>query len=379
MARPRRLPITSRLGAPPFAAVRPRPPPPPTSSARTEPRPRPRPGRGGAGGHGRRPLDSRPARRHRQRPGRRRAGPVPPRPRRQASTFPPLSSGPGGSARRRRAPVRVEGEAYYPAAAMPALRLTVAEAAQSIAIEADPAAFEGQSAALDDAEAMAMTRAGDRRLSELRRLRRSLSRQNEPKRRVRCRCFYRRRRRHDQLHRLGRRRPDASDASGNDLDHRPAKSHDQPPDRRFDFVRRPGGGAGALRRHPICAQFRGPAGLYHHAPARRRAAARRCPRWSTSMSTARSRASSRSRPARSSCATSPSPRAAAGSSSSCATCSAARSSPSRAITPRPSCSAPACTISPTKPASCARRSAGVATNMVSSSHQRPTATDFPTA
>ncbi|HMG46646.1 MAG TPA: fimbria/pilus outer membrane usher protein [Allosphingosinicella sp.] len=54
-------------------------------------------------------------------------------------------------------PVRVEGEAYYLAAAMPALRLTVAEAAQSIAIEADPGAFEGQSAALDETEAVAMT------------------------------------------------------------------------------------------------------------------------------------------------------------------------------------------------------------------------------
>lgn len=55
------------------------------------------------------------------------------------------------------APLRVEGEAYYPAAALPALRLTVAEASQSVAIVADPAAFEGQSAALDATEAMAMT------------------------------------------------------------------------------------------------------------------------------------------------------------------------------------------------------------------------------
>jgi outer membrane usher protein len=55
------------------------------------------------------------------------------------------------------APVRLEGEAYYLAAAMPALRLTVAEAAQSIAFEADPTAFEGQSAALDETEAVAMT------------------------------------------------------------------------------------------------------------------------------------------------------------------------------------------------------------------------------
>jgi outer membrane usher protein len=54
-------------------------------------------------------------------------------------------------------PMRVEGEAYYLAAALPALRLTVEEAAQSIAIVADPAAFEGQSATLDDAEALAMT------------------------------------------------------------------------------------------------------------------------------------------------------------------------------------------------------------------------------
>jgi len=55
------------------------------------------------------------------------------------------------------APMRIEGELYYPAAALPALRLTVAEAAQSVAIEADPAAFEGQSAALDEAETLAMT------------------------------------------------------------------------------------------------------------------------------------------------------------------------------------------------------------------------------
>jgi len=54
-------------------------------------------------------------------------------------------------------PLQVEGEAYYLAAAMPALRLTVAEAAQSIAIEAAPGAFEGQRATLDDSEAMAMT------------------------------------------------------------------------------------------------------------------------------------------------------------------------------------------------------------------------------
>lgn len=54
-------------------------------------------------------------------------------------------------------PLRVEGEAYYPATALPALRLTVAEAAQSVAIVADPAAFEGQSAALDEAETLAMT------------------------------------------------------------------------------------------------------------------------------------------------------------------------------------------------------------------------------
>ena len=54
-------------------------------------------------------------------------------------------------------PLRVEGEAYYPATALPTLRLTVSEAAQSVAIEADPSAFEGQSAALDDAEPMAMT------------------------------------------------------------------------------------------------------------------------------------------------------------------------------------------------------------------------------
>ena len=54
-------------------------------------------------------------------------------------------------------PLRIDGEAYYPAAALPALRLTVAEATQSVAIVADPSAFEQQSAALDGAEAMAMT------------------------------------------------------------------------------------------------------------------------------------------------------------------------------------------------------------------------------
>jgi outer membrane usher protein len=55
------------------------------------------------------------------------------------------------------APVRADGQSYYPASALPALRLTLAEATQSIAIEADPAAFEGQSAALDASGAMAMT------------------------------------------------------------------------------------------------------------------------------------------------------------------------------------------------------------------------------
>ena len=54
-------------------------------------------------------------------------------------------------------PMRVEGEAYYPAEALPALRLTLEEAAQSVAIVADPAAFEGQSAALDEADTLAMT------------------------------------------------------------------------------------------------------------------------------------------------------------------------------------------------------------------------------
>jgi outer membrane usher protein len=53
--------------------------------------------------------------------------------------------------------VTYQGEAYYPASALPALRITVAEAEQSVAIDADPAAFETQSAALGAGEQMAMT------------------------------------------------------------------------------------------------------------------------------------------------------------------------------------------------------------------------------
>src|SRR5436190_17716 len=53
--------------------------------------------------------------------------------------------------------VTYQGEAYYPASALPALRITVAEAEQSVAIDADPGAFETQSAALGAGEQMAMT------------------------------------------------------------------------------------------------------------------------------------------------------------------------------------------------------------------------------
>ena len=82
-------------------------------------------------------------------------------------------------------------------------------------------------------------------------------------------------------------------------------------------------------------------------------------------------------PGRSSSATCRCRRAAAPSSSSFATCSAAKSCPSRAITPRPACSGRACTIFPTRPASCARRSARRATDMAPSLPRPRTATAFP--
>jgi outer membrane usher protein len=53
--------------------------------------------------------------------------------------------------------MQYDGETYYPATALPALRLAVAEHNQSIAIDADASAFEMQNAALDDPELMAMT------------------------------------------------------------------------------------------------------------------------------------------------------------------------------------------------------------------------------
>jgi outer membrane usher protein len=53
--------------------------------------------------------------------------------------------------------VRIEGDLYYPASALPALRLEIAEEAQSLAIVADPGAFEAQSDVLDGADAMAMS------------------------------------------------------------------------------------------------------------------------------------------------------------------------------------------------------------------------------
>jgi len=54
-------------------------------------------------------------------------------------------------------PIRHDGEAYYPLAAMPMLRLAVDQAAQSIAIDADAGAFEGQSRDIGDPDAMEMT------------------------------------------------------------------------------------------------------------------------------------------------------------------------------------------------------------------------------
>jgi outer membrane usher protein len=53
--------------------------------------------------------------------------------------------------------MQYEGETYYPATALPALRLAVAEHNQSVAIDADASAFEMQNAALGDPELMAMT------------------------------------------------------------------------------------------------------------------------------------------------------------------------------------------------------------------------------
>jgi outer membrane usher protein len=53
--------------------------------------------------------------------------------------------------------VDYEGQAFYPASALPALRLNIAEQAQSVAITADASAFEGQTAALNGADTMEMT------------------------------------------------------------------------------------------------------------------------------------------------------------------------------------------------------------------------------
>jgi outer membrane usher protein len=50
-----------------------------------------------------------------------------------------------------------QGETFYPVSALPALRVTVAEAEQRVAINADPSAFEIQSGALDGSEQMPMT------------------------------------------------------------------------------------------------------------------------------------------------------------------------------------------------------------------------------
>ncbi|HYI48985.1 MAG TPA: fimbria/pilus outer membrane usher protein [Allosphingosinicella sp.] len=55
------------------------------------------------------------------------------------------------------APVRHDGEAYYPASSMPMLRLAVDQAAQSIAIVADASAFEGQSESLGERDLLEMT------------------------------------------------------------------------------------------------------------------------------------------------------------------------------------------------------------------------------
>ncbi|MEA3046402.1 MAG: outer rane usher protein [Sphingomonadales bacterium] len=53
--------------------------------------------------------------------------------------------------------IRIDGERYYPASALPALRLDIAEEAQSLTIVADPGAFESQSDVLDGADTMAMS------------------------------------------------------------------------------------------------------------------------------------------------------------------------------------------------------------------------------
>ena len=55
------------------------------------------------------------------------------------------------------AAIRHEGELYYPLSAMPTLRLSLDQAAQSIAIQADASAFEGQNEALAGEDMMAMT------------------------------------------------------------------------------------------------------------------------------------------------------------------------------------------------------------------------------
>ncbi|HYJ52014.1 MAG TPA: fimbria/pilus outer membrane usher protein [Allosphingosinicella sp.] len=53
--------------------------------------------------------------------------------------------------------VTYQGEAFYPAATLPGLRMSVAEAEQRVTIDADPAAFETQSGALGGGEPLAMT------------------------------------------------------------------------------------------------------------------------------------------------------------------------------------------------------------------------------
>lgn len=53
-----------------------------------------------------------------------------------------------------------DGEIFYPAAALPRLRIAIDEAAQRVAIVADPSAFETQTNALNDDELIAMTPPG---------------------------------------------------------------------------------------------------------------------------------------------------------------------------------------------------------------------------
>jgi outer membrane usher protein len=55
------------------------------------------------------------------------------------------------------AAIRHDGEFYYPLSAMPTLRLSLDQAAQSIAIQADASAFEGQSEVLGYEDMMPMT------------------------------------------------------------------------------------------------------------------------------------------------------------------------------------------------------------------------------